>query len=91
MGDWILFFLHSLKKQVQVLDRKLQRERNLLAIPKLSQEILVAVREHGRVTVREVQRLTGANRNTIKAHMRQLVQLRQLIQEGTGKGTWYRL
>jgi predicted HTH transcriptional regulator len=51
----------------------------------------VAAREHGRVTVRDIQRLTAANRNTIKAHLKRLVHLRQLTQEGQGKGTWYRL
>jgi predicted HTH transcriptional regulator len=62
-----------------------------LTIPKLSQDILVAAREHGRVTVRDLERLTGANRNTIKVHLKALVQKRQLTQEGRGKGTWYRL
>jgi len=90
MGDWLLFFLHSLKKQALVLERKLKHERDLLAIPKLSQDILVAAHEHGRITVRDLQRLTGANRNTIKFHLKRLVQLRRLTQEGRGKGTWYR-
>lgn len=90
MGDWILFFLHSLRKQAQALEWKLQRESDLLAIPKLSQDILVAAREHGRVTVRDLQLLTAANRNTIKVHLKRLVQLRRLTQEGKGKGTWYR-
>ena len=43
------------------------------------------------MTVRDIQRLTGANRNTIKVHLKRLVGLRQLTQEGKGKGTWYRL
>lgn len=90
MGDWFLFFLQSLRKQVHALDRKLQCERDLMTLSKLSQDILVAVREHGRVTVRDLQRLTGANRNTIKAHLKRLVRQRQLTQEGQGKGTWYR-
>jgi len=34
---------------------------------------------------------TGANRNTIKAHLKVLVQKRMLTQVGKGKGTWYRL
>ncbi len=90
MGDWFLFFLHSLRKQAQVLDMKLQRENDLLAIPKLSRDILIAVREHGSVAVRDIQRLTGANRNTIKVHLKRLVHLRHLAREGKGKGTWYR-
>ena len=91
LGDWLTFFLQSMKQQVDVLTRKLEREEKLLAIPKLSQDILVTAREQGRVTVQEVQRLTGANRNTIKAHLKALVQKRMLTQEGKGKGTWYRL
>ena len=91
MSDWIVFFMGSLKKQAQILEYKLQREKELLTIPRLSQEILVITREHGRITVRDIQRLTKASRNTIKAHLKKLVQNRQLTQEGKGKGTWYRL
>jgi len=89
ISDWIMFFLQSLKKQVDVLVKKLEREKELLATPKLTQDILVAAREQGRVTVRELQRLTGVSRNTIKAHLKSLVEKRLLTQEGKGKGTWY--
>jgi len=90
LGDWLAFFLQSMKAQVDVLTRKLDREEKLLSIPKLSQDILVTAQEQGRVTVQEFQRLTGVNRNTIKAHLKALVQKRLLTQEGRGKGTWYR-
>ncbi len=90
LGEWLVFFLQSLKQQVDALAKKLDRETRLLAIPKLSQDILVAAKEQGRVTVREMQRLTGASRNTIKVHLKTLTQKRLLTQEGTGKGTWYR-
>jgi Fic family protein len=53
-------------------------------------DILVAAREQGRLTVQEVQRLTGANRNTIEAHIKGLVQKRLLTRERNGKCTWYR-
>jgi len=87
--DWILFFLKALRQQTEGLQRKLDRERGVQSLPKLSLDILTLVADHGRMTVREVQRLTGANRNTIKAHLRELVRSRQLMQEGSGKGTWY--
>ena len=89
LGDWIMFFLQSLKKQADVLAKKLEREKDLLATPKLTQDILVAAREQGRVTVRELQKITGASRNTIKSHLKSLVGKRLLTQEGKGKGTWY--
>jgi Fic family protein len=91
LGDWLTFFLESMRQQKDALMRKLDREEELLVIPKLSQDILVAAREQGRVTVQEIQRLTGTSRNTIKVHLKTLVQKRLLKQEGKGKGTWYHL
>ena len=44
-----------------------------------------------RVTVRDICTLTGANRNTVKDHLKGLVQNRLLVLEGTGKGSWYRI
>ena len=32
---------------------------------------------------------TGANRNTIKAHLRQLVDSHRLKRRGRGRGSWY--
>ena len=89
LGAWILFFLQSLKKQADVLAKKLEWEKELQATPKLTQDILMATREQGRMTVRELHRLTGVSRNTIKAHLKSLVEKRLLTQEGNGKGTWY--
>lgn len=91
LGDWLRFFLQTLKTQTEVLLRKLDHEKGLLEVPKLSQNILALAREHGRVTVRDICKLTGANRNTVKVHLKGLVQKRLLFLEGTGKGAWYRL
>ena len=90
LGDWFMFFLQALKTQTEVLSRKLGREKELLEVPKLSQDILAAARQHGRMTVRDICKLTGANRNTVKVHLKGLVQKRLLVLEGTGKGSWYR-
>jgi Fic family protein len=91
LGDWITFFMQSLKTQTEIMLRKLEREKDLLVVPKLSQEILAFAREHGRMTVRDICALTGANRNTVKVHLKGLVQKRLLVMEGTGKGAWYRV
>jgi len=48
-------------------------------------------RQQGRVTVREVEKTTGANRNTIKTHIKKLVQKGELNPMGIGKGTWHKL
>ena len=89
LGDWLTFFLQSLKTQTDVLSRKLEREKSLTEMPRLSQDILALARERGRATVREICQVTGANRNTVKVHLRGLVGKRLLVQEGKGKGTWY--
>jgi Fic family protein len=87
--DWLTFFLQALKTQTETLARKLERERGLMEIPGLSQDILAIARERGRLTVRDICKLTGANRNTVKVHLRGLVTKKLLVPKGKGKGVWY--
>jgi len=89
LDDWIRFFLSSLKEQKDMLARKIEREHTLEKLPVLAENILAIARERGRITITEAVVLLSANRNTVKLHLRQLVQLRYLEQHGTGKGTWY--
>ena len=49
------------------------------------------VREHGRVTMKDMVILTGANRNTMKEHFRKLAENKQLTMQGRGRGVWYRI
>ncbi len=91
LDDWILFFLESLRKQVSVLESRIETERIIISVPPLSQEILKIARQHGKITVREAQKITGANRNTIKAHISGLVREGRLQMAGTGKGAWYKI
>ena len=90
---WINFFLTSLREQVRRLERKIERERIILTIlPEMSLHILDLVKEHGRITIGHVARLTGANRNTLKGHLRNLVERGHLVQQGSrGRGVWYQL
>lgn len=90
LNSWIIFFLRSLHRQVVDLKNKIHREQLLPDILPLSQEILQIARQRGKLTVREVVQVTGANRNTVKSHIRQLVKRGMLEQAGIGKGTWYR-
>jgi Fic family protein len=89
---WLLFFLRSLAEQVRRLARKLEREKLVLtALPELSLQIVEFTREHGRVTMADAIRLTSASRNTLKLHLRALVQRAVLKQRGSGRGAWYEL
>ena len=90
LNDWLLFLLGCLRKQISMLDSKVKTERMIAELPPLSQEIMMIVRQHGRARVRDIQIITEANRNTIKAHIKRLVERGELKKMGTGKGTWYR-
>ena len=88
---WLLFFLRALHQQMKRLEKKVEQEHIVLAaLPELSLQILEYARDHGRVTVKDMVILTGASRNTLKEHFRKLVENRQLIMQGKGRGVWYR-
>jgi Fic family protein len=89
---WLLFFLRSLAEQVRRLEKKVERERIVLAtLPELSLKIVELVREHGRVTMGDAIKWTGVSRNTLKQHFRNLVEHGHLNQQGSGRGVWYQL
>jgi len=89
---WLMFFLRSLAEQVRRLNRKIEREKWLLAaLPELSMTIVELAREHGRVTMGDAIRLTGCSRNTLKQHFRALVERGHLNLHGSGRGVWYAL
>jgi Fic family protein len=89
---WILFFLRALQQQMKRLAKKVEREKIVLAtLPELSLRIIEHAREHGRVTIRDIVKLTGTSRNTLKQHFRQLVVQGHLALHGSGRGAWYAL
>jgi Fic family protein len=89
---WLTFFLRALQQQKARLEKKIERERLILGdLPELSVQILELCREHGRVTVAEVVKVTGANRNTIKDHLKALTKAGHIEPHGAGRGSWYGL
>ena len=89
---WLLFFLRALQQQKRRLAAKVEREKLLIAdLPELAVGIIDQARAHGRVTIGDMIRLTGASRNTLKEHFRRLLQQGYLVRHGTGKATWYAL
>ncbi len=87
--DWLTYFARTLQRQKDGLARKVEAERLMAPLAPLSEQLLAIVREHGRVTVRDANALTGANRNTIKNHLSKLVTAGRLVRYGRGRGTWY--
>ncbi len=89
---WTIFFLRALQQQMRRLSKKVEREKIVLsALPEISVQILEQAREHGRVTIGEMVKLTGISRNTLKEHFRQLIERNHLVLHGSGRGAWYSL
>ncbi|NJO97612.1 MAG: Fic family protein [Pleurocapsa sp. CRU_1_2] len=91
-NPWLLFFLRSLKRQKDRLEVKLEREKIMRSsLPELSVSILELAKEHGRITTREIETLTQANRSTIKTRINELIDMKKLSRNGKGRSTWYSL
>ena len=89
---WLVFFLRALAEQVRRLEKKVEREKIVLAaLPGLSLRIVEFAREHGRVTMMDAIKLTGVSRNTLKQHFRALTERNHLELRGSGRGVWYGL
>lgn len=87
---WLDYFLKALVEQKLRLEKKLERERIIIGdLPELSVRILELCREHGRVTVGQIAKITGTSRNTIKNHVSALTEKGHLARHGAGRGTWY--
>ena len=91
LSEWLAFFLRCLSQQMQVLERKVEREQLMAALSSLDESLLRLAREHGRLTVASAVKLTKANRNTVKLHLRQLTEAGRLRLLGAGRGAWYEI
>lgn len=89
LGEWLIFLLRCLIKQKDVLARKVERERIMAPLSPLDERLLELAREHGRLTLTAAEKLTQANRNTLKAHLRRLVEAGRLRLLGRGRASWY--
>jgi Fic family protein len=87
---WLVFFLKTMATQKDNLAAKVKEEETLRgSLPALSRQILELAKTRTEITVREVEDSTGANRNTIKVHLKKLAQQNYLAQVGMGRGARY--
>ena len=89
LPNWIEFFLGCLLRQKEVLAGKVEREEIMFALPPLSRQLMDIAKDHERLTITDAVKLTGANRNTIKVHLRRMVGEGYLCRHGKGRGSWY--
>jgi Fic family protein len=89
---WLIFFLRALQQQMRRLATTVEREKVILSdLPELSLRIIDHARDHGRVGIGEIIKLTNASRNTLKQQFRHLVEKGLLVKHGGGRTTWYTL
>ncbi|OGS35516.1 MAG: AsnC family transcriptional regulator [Elusimicrobia bacterium RIFOXYB2_FULL_49_7] len=91
MVEWQRFWMSSLKKQKDLLLRKLEQEKSLSMadLSDLEAALLEFARLKNRFVLREAVAQTQANRNTVKKYLQRLVKKGYLKKHGIGKGTWY--
>ena len=64
---WLMFFLRALQQQKRRLAVNVEREKIVMAaLPELAVQIVDHARQHGRVTMGDMIKVTGASRNTLK-------------------------
>jgi len=91
-NPWMIFFLRSLQKQIKRLSAKIEKEKLIVAdLPEISLLILDHAKQHGRITIGEIAKLTSISRNTLKEHFRLLIKRELLSLHGSGRGAWYTL
>jgi Fic family protein len=89
LPDWLRFFLLCLIHQKNKLSEKIQREKLMSALSALDEKLLTLAKSHGRLTLASAEKLTKANRNTLKLHLRQLVGSGRMRLLGRGRSSWY--
>ncbi len=88
---WIGFFLRCLRKQKNNLAEKVEQGQNVVnkPLPTLSLKIMELLRENDRLTIAEIVEQTGANQNTLKVRLRELVNGGHVKRHGKARATWY--
>lgn len=89
-SPWLSFFLHSLRKQKNRLETKVEREKIMRSVlPALAIDILDLAAQHGQISVADIIRVTQAPRATIKKRLTELAKSGHLKRGGKGRATWY--
>ena len=64
---------------------------NAASMAALSRQILELAKTRDEITVKDIEDSTGANRNTIKVHVKKLAADHYIVQIGKGRGAQYTL
>ena len=85
-----MFFLKSLKKQKDNLEKKIKAEKILQEnFDDLHLKVLKILKNHKKLAVSDIQKLTGVNRSTLKVKLRNLVAMKKVKSFGRGRAVVY--
>ncbi len=90
-GPWLGFFLRCLKKQKDNLAAKIEvsGQTEKPALPGISVQVLELLSVHKGLGIADLSYMTGANQNTLKVRMRELVERGLVKRHGKARATWY--
>lgn len=88
---WLIFFIaKAMLQQKNNLASLVRNEQALQKeMPALSRKILDLIQSYGDISVGEIVEELGANRNTVRTHLRRLVTQKRLQIIGKGRGSRY--
>ena len=87
---WLLFFLRCLVRQKDNLNAKIQIEQQRVeASSPLAAAVMRLLDDGGSITLAQAVKATGANRNTLKSKISELVNAGMLTRHGRGRGVYY--
>ena len=87
---WLIFFLRTLQKQKIHLEQKVSREKIIMIeLSTLDHRIIDLITEQGKLSLSDLEKMTNANRNTIKKHLSTLVTKGYILPSGKGRATQY--
>ncbi|MGH1398546.1 MAG: Fic family protein [Alphaproteobacteria bacterium] len=89
---WLGFFLGLLAAQKDVLQARLEADVvEVKDMPELSTRILALFKDHQRLQMNDIMRMTRGRRATIKLRLKELLGAGYLHRHGGGRSTWYSL
>ena len=91
-SQWLTCFLGLLATQKETLHVRLyEKEPELSSLPKLSVRIMGLFKDHKRLQMKDIIKLTNGRRATIKLRLQELLDGGYLVRHGAGRSTWYAL
>jgi len=91
-SQWLSFFFGILKAQKDELYMRLYESTDDLSnLPALSARIMALFKDHKRLQMKQIIKLTRGRRATIKLRLSELLGAGYLVRHGAGRGTWYSL